>query len=165
MEEEVKIIEIPNFITIKIVKINENYCAYYVEDYSNEYFYNDEGNFLKIQLKARSLWALSLDMPMIVNNISIKHLEKDIYKLHKELDKELDKELTKDKIPRAEENTKYYFITPDFEVEEYEERNDGVDNILYNSFNYFTSESQAREFASKMQDYLIQLWKEEREKK
>lgn len=156
MEEQIKIIEIPNFITIKIVKINENYCAYYVEDYSNEYFYNDEGNFLKTQLKARSLWALSLDMPMIVNNISIKHLEKDIYKLHKEL--------TKDKIPRAEENTKYYFITPDFEVEEYEERNDGVDNILYNSFNYFTSESQAREFASKMQDYLIELWKEELKK-
>ena len=38
MEEQIKIIEIPNFLKVKIVKIPDKYCAYYVERYSNEYF-------------------------------------------------------------------------------------------------------------------------------
>ena len=38
-------------------------------------------------------------------------------------------------------------------------------NTLYRTYNYFTSKSQAREFASKMKDYLIKLWKEKMGKK
>lgn len=160
MKQEIKIIEIPNFITIKIVKINEKHCAYYVEDYSNEYFYTDEDDFLKTHSKARSLWALSIDMPMLVNNISIKHLEEDIYKLHKELHKEL----TKGKLIRAEKGQKYYVIASDFRVVINIETNTTYDNDLYKLHNYFLSEIKAKEFASKMQEYLMELWKEELKK-
>lgn len=92
MEEQ--IIEIPNFIKLKIVKINEKHCAYYVEDYNNEYFCANENGYLKTQPKAISFWALSINMPMIEDNINIKPLEEDIYKLHKIL--------TKCKLIRAE---------------------------------------------------------------
>lgn len=155
MEE--KIIEIPNFIKLKIVKINEKHCAYYVEDYSNEYFYADEDDFLQTYTRDKISFTLTLDIPFTISIINVEHLENAIKKLHKEL--------IKNKIPRAEKDTKYYFITQNFEVEDYKERNDYIDNTLYNSFNYFTSENQAREFASKLQEHLIELWKEEMEKK
>lgn len=160
MEQEIKKIEIEDFITIKIVKINEKHCAYYVEDYSNEYFYTDEDDFLKTHSKARSLWALSIDMPMLVNNISIKHLEEDIYKLHKELHKKL----IKGKLIRAGEGEKYYVITSDYRVATMIETNTTYDNDLYKLHNYFLSESLAKEFASKLQEHLIELWKEELKK-
>lgn len=160
MEEQIKIIEIPNFITIKIVKINEKHCAYYIESYSNKYFYADEDDFLKTHSKARILWALSIDMPMLVNNISIKLLEEDIYKLHKELHKKL----TKGKLIRAGEGQKYYVITSDFRVATMIETNTTYDDSLYKLHNYFLSEIKAKEFASKMQEYLMELWKEELKK-
>ena len=156
MEEQIKRIEIPDFITIKIVKINNKHCAYYVEDYSNEYFYADKDDFLQTYTRDKISFTLTLDIPFTISIINVEHLENAIKKLHKEL--------IKNKIPRAEKDTKYYFITQNFEVEDYKERNDYIDNTLYNSFNYFTSESQARKFASKMQDYLIELWKEELKK-
>ena len=105
--EQVKIIEIPNFLTVKIVKINDKYAAYYVEKFSNEYFYVNEYNFLKIHSKPMSFWALSINMPMIVENITITHLEKDIYRLHKKL--------TEDEIPRAEKGI-YYTIFSAFGI-------------------------------------------------
>ena len=94
MEEQIKIIEIPNFLKIKIVKINNKHCAYYVEDYNHEYFGANENGYLKTQPKIISFWALSINMPMIEDNINIKPLEEDIYKLHKIL--------TKCKLIRAE---------------------------------------------------------------
>ena len=153
MEEQVKIIEIPNFLKVKIVKINNKYCAYYVESYSDEYFYTNENDFLKIHSKDMSFWSLSINMPMVDNDIIIKHLEKDIYKLHEEL--------TKDKIPRAEKDTSYYVIKNNFTVESFREQNDNIDNRFYKSYNYFLTENQAKRFASKMQNYIIELWKEE----
>ena len=155
--EQVKIIEIPNFLTVKIVKINDKYAAYYVEKFSNEYFYVDKFDYLITHTKASISYVLSSIIPFTISIINVEHLENAIKKLHKEL--------IKNKIPRAEKDTKYYFITQNFEVEDYKERNDYIDNTLYNSFNYFTSESQAREFASKLQEHLIELWKEEMEKK
>lgn len=161
MEEEVKIIEIPNFITIKIVKINEKHCSYYVEDYNNEYFYANENGYLKTQPKIISFWALSIDMPMIIGNISIKYLEEDIYRLHKELDKELHKKLTKGKLIRAERGELYYTITSDFNIIDSVESNHSIDNQRYIACNYFLSKIQAKQFASKLQNYIIELWKEE----
>ena len=153
MEEQVKIIEIPNFLKVKIVKINNKYCAYYVESYSDEYFYTNENDFLKIHSKDMNFWSLNMDIPMIDDNISIKHLEKDIYKLHNEL--------TKYQTPRADYGQEYYMISTNFSVQSNTELNEEYDDIHYKARNYFTSESQARRFASKMQDYIIELWKEE----
>ena len=87
MEEQIKIIEIPDFIKVKIVKINEKHCAYYVEDYNNEYFYANEKGFLKTQPKAISFWALNINKPMTIDNTSITSFKGDIYKLHKILTK------------------------------------------------------------------------------
>ena len=157
MNEPIKIIEIPNFLKIKIVKINEKHCAYYVEDYSNEYFYVNEDDFLKTHSKASISYTLSIDIPFTINIINIEHLENAIKKLHKEL--------TKDKIPRANKEQKYYTINSNFKVLKHVELNDNYDNGFHKAYNYFTSESQAKRFASKIQNYIIELWKEEMEKK
>jgi len=156
MEELVKIIEIPNFIKVKIVKINEKHCAYYVENYSNRYFYVNEDDFLKTYTRDSISFTLSIDIPFTISIINVEHLENAIYKLHKEL--------TKDEIPRAEKGQYYYVIKNDFTVARLGENNDNVDNNYYKNFNYFVSERQAKRFASKLQDALIDLWKEEREK-
>ena len=152
MEQEIKIIEIPNFITIKFVKINNKYCAYYVLYYNNEYFCANENGYLKTQPKVISFWALSITMPMIEDNVNIKPLEEDIYKLHKIL--------TKGKLIRAEKGQKYYVIASDFRVAINIETNTTYDNDLYKLHNYFLSKSQAEQFAGKLQEHLIELWKE-----
>ena len=157
MEEQIKIIEIPNFLKIKIVKINEKHCSYYVENYSNEYFYADEDDFLKTHSKASISYTLSLDIPFTISIINVEHLEKAIYKLHKEL--------TKGKLTRAEKGQKYYVIASDFRVAINIETNTTYANDLYKLHNYFLNESQAKRFASKMHEYLMELWKEEMEKK
>lgn len=153
MEEQVKIIEIPNFIKVKIVKINEKYCSYYVENYSNEYFYVNEDDFLKTHSKASISYTLSIDIPFTINIINVEHLENAIKKLHKEL--------TKDQIPRAEKGQEYYVISNEFIVRKNTELNDEYDKRYHKAYNYFLSESQARRFAIKMQEYLTELWKEE----
>lgn len=156
MEEQVKIIEIPNFIKVKIVKINEKHCAYYVEDYSNEYFYADEDDFLKTHSKASISYTLSLNMPFTTNIINVENLEEAIYKLYRKL--------TQNIIPRAELKQNYYMIESDFSVRKLKELNYNFDYRHHSVQNYFLSESQAREFASKLKDALIDLWEEEMKK-
>ena len=94
MNETIKTIEIPNFLKVKIIKINEKHCAYYVENYSNRYFYVNEDDFLKTYTRDSISFTLSIDIPFTISIINVEHLENAIYKLHKEL--------TKDEIPRAE---------------------------------------------------------------
>ena len=153
MEEQIKIIEIPDFIKVKIVKINEKYCAYYVEDYSKEYFYADEDDFLKTYTRDRILFTLTLDIPFTIDNIDVEHLEEAIYKLYRKL--------THNITPRAELKQNYYIINSDFSVRKLTELNCNFDYRHHSVQNYFLIESQAREFATKIQDYIIQLWKEE----
>lgn len=157
MNEPIKIIEIPNFLKIKIVKINNKHCAYYVEDYSNEYFYADEDDFLKTHSKASISYTLSIDIPFTINNINVEHLEEAIYKLYRIL--------TKNITPRAELKQNYYIIDSDFEVRKLKELNYNFDYRHHSVQNYFLSESQAKRYAGKMQEYLMELWKEEMEKK
>lgn len=152
MEQEIKIIEIPNFIKVKIVKINKKHCAYYIEDYSNEYFYADEDDFLKTYTRDRISFTLTLDIPFTISVINVEHLEEAINKLHKKL--------TKDQIPRAEKGRDYYVISTDFIVRKNTELNDDYDNICYRTYNYFLDENLAKEFASKQKKHLIDLWKE-----
>ena len=65
------------------------------------------------------------------------------------------------KIDRAKPNTKYYFITSDFGVGKLKEENDNLDKLYYEKFNYFTSKEEAEKYAKKLQEYLIELRKEE----
>ena len=152
MEQEIKIIEITNFLKVKIFNINNKYCVYYVVDYNKDYFYLDEDDFLKTHSKASISYTLSLDMPFTINIINVEHLENAINKLHKEL--------TKDKLIRAEKGQKYYVIASDFRVAINIETNNTYDNDLYKLHNYFLSKSQAEQFAGKLQEHLIELWKE-----
>ena len=154
--EQVKIIEIPNFITIKIVKINEIYSASYVESFSDNHFYRNEFDQMVTHLKFPMPYSLCFKTPKIIENRKLEDLKEKIYKLYKEL---------KDQIPRAEKGQKYYIINRDFTVYNIEDCYHGIDNVQYNSYNYFLSEIQAKKFASKMQEYLMELWKEEMEKK
>lgn len=157
MEDIIKTIEIPNFLKINIIEVNDNYCSYYVVDYNKEYFYADKMEFLKTYIKADILYELSLDIPFTINKSNVELLEKAIYRLHKEL--------TNNEIPRAEKEQMYYSISSSFGVQKWVEINSYYDNMCHKTYNYFLSKAQAERFASKMQDYLIQLWKEEREKK
>ena len=67
-------------------------------------------------------------------------------------------------IPRAKIKEVFYVIAPDFTIKSFIELNDNLDNRQYSIYNYFTSENQAREFASKLKGALIDLWKEELKK-
>ena len=156
MEEQIKTIEIPNFLKINIIEVNDNYCSYYVVDYNKEYFYADKMEFLKTYIKADILYELSLDIPFTINKSNVEHLEEAIYKLYRKL--------TQNIIPRAEKGQEYYVINSDFRVVKTIELNDDFDYKLYCLYNYFISENQAREFASKLQEELIELWKEEMKK-
>ena len=156
MEEQIKIIEIPDFIAIKIVKINEIYSAGYVESFSDNHFYRNEFDQMVTKARFPMPYSLCFKTPKIIENRELEDLKEKIYKLHKEL---------KDQIPRAEKGQEYYAINADFKVIKNIELNDVFDYKLYRAYNYFVIESQAREFATKIQDYIIQLWKEEMEKK
>lgn len=155
MEDIIKTIEIPNFLKINIIEVNDNYCSYYVVDYNKEYFYADKMEFLKTYIKANILYELSIDIPFTINKSNVEHLEKAIYRLHKEL--------TNNEISRAEKEQMYYSISSSFGVQKWVEINSYYDNMCHKTYNYFLSKAQAERFASKMQDYLIQLWKDERE--
>ena len=147
MEEQ--IIEINDFITIKIVKINEIYSAGYVESFSDNHFYRNEFDQMVTHLKFPMPYSLCFKTPKIIEN---RKLKEKIYKLYKEL---------KDQIPRAEKGQEYYVINADFRVIKFIELNKDFDYKLYCAYNYFVSENQAKRFASKIQNYIIELWKEE----
>lgn len=152
---EVEIIEIPDFITIKIVKINKIYSAGYVEDFSDNHFYRNEFDQMVTHLKFPMPYSLCFKAPKIIENRDLEDLKEKIYKLHKEL---------KDQIPRAKKGQEYYVINADFRVIKFIELNKDFDYKLYYAYNYFVSESKAKEFATKTQDYIVQLWKEELKK-
>lgn len=87
-KEAFKIIDIPNFITIKIVEINNIDCTYYVESYSDEYFYIDEDNLLETYTCYNISHPLSIDIPTTISVFGLKRLEKAIKNLHKKLKKD-----------------------------------------------------------------------------
>ena len=103
MEEQIKKIEIPNFITIKIVKINEIYSASYVESFSDKYFYRNEFDQMVTHLRYPMPYSLCFKTPKIIENRYLEDLKEKIYKLHKEL--------TKEQIPRAEKGIYYTIFT------------------------------------------------------
>lgn len=64
---------------------------------------------------------------------------------------------------RAEKGETYYIITSNFEIENYCEENEVIDDEAYNSGNYFQTKEQAQEVADKLKEYFKQLIKEEHE--
>lgn len=157
MEE--RIIGIDNFLKYKIIKINEEYSTYIVIEWNKMYFEEVGEGILKISSNKYYKpynYALSSIIPYTKKNKNIADLEEAIYLLFQDI---------KYTIPRAEKGQKYYIINRDFTVYNIEDCYHGIDNVQYNSYNYFTSESLAKEFASKLQEHLIELWKKEMEKK
>ena len=102
MEEQIKRIEIPDFITIKIVKINEIYSAGYVESFSDNHFYRNEFDQMVTHLKFPMPYSLCFKTPKIIENRKLEDLKEKIYKLYKEL---------KDQIPRDEKGIYYTIFT------------------------------------------------------
>lgn len=152
MEEQIKKIEIEDFITIKIVKINEIYSAGYVESFSDNHFYRNEFDQMVTQLQFPMPYSLCFKTPKIIKNCDLEDLKEKIYKLYKEL---------KDQIPRAKFGQEYFCINSSGTIIQKIEKNTLFDYYLYRSKNYFLEIKKAKEFASKLQDYLVELWKEE----
>ena len=153
MDKLIKNIEIEDFINIRILELNNEVCFYFVDKYNEKYFYIKEDNVLCTHQPTYVNYGfLYLQRAIVIHRNDLNMLKKDIYNLYKQLTF---------KINRAEKNAKYYFIDMNFEVQECEEKNDYVDNIIYNSFNYFVSKEEAEKYADKLQEYLIELRKEE----
>lgn len=147
-----KTIEIEDFIKIKILDLNSEDCVYFVEKYNEKYFYMTDNNKLSTHQYIHTFYRLYFQKANIIHKSNLKGLEQDVYELYTQLTFS---------IPRVEKGQYYYVIENDFTVDVVEENNDNVDNNYYKNFNYFVSERQAKRFAIKTQDYLIELWKEE----
>ena len=155
MEQVMKEIKIENFITIKLLQFKRDVWIYFVDYYNEKYFYIDELEELSTHQNISPSFILKFHKAKAIYDTDIETLKNSVYDLHKQLTF---------KIPRAKRKEKYYIITIEFKVVAVTELNSYADRDQYKSYNYFTSENQAREFASKLQDALIDLWKEEREK-
>lgn len=153
MEE--RIIGIDNFLKYKIIKINEEYSTYIVIEWNKMYFEEVGEGILKIRSNKYYKpynYALSTIIPYIKKNKNIADLEEAIYLLFQDI---------KYTMPRAEKDKYYYFINSDFGLLKIKEKNEVIDNIQYNSFNYFTNKEEATKCAEKLKEYLIELRKEE----
>ena len=149
-------IEIKDFITIKILELDCERCVYFVDSYNKDYFYINSNNELCIYQSPRTFYDLYFPRATIIYRKNLDKLKKDVYKLYKKLTFS---------IPRAEKDTKYYIISRNFNVVSATELNDITDNNQYRAYNYFLSEEEAIKCAKKLQEYLIELRKEEAMKK
>ena len=152
MNETIKTIEIEDFIKIRILELTSESCVYFVDKYNEDYFYIKDNNKLCTRPIFYTFYDLYFQKAESIYRDNLDELEKDVYKLYKELTF---------KIEKAKPNTKYYFITCDFGVGELTENNDNVDNNYYKNFNYFTSKEEATKCAKILQEELIKLRKEE----
>lgn len=156
INETIKTIKIDNFIKIILVRINYKYFSYFITDYNNDYFYETDGSVNPRSNSISCPFTLTIDVPCSIHTSDIPYLEESIHNLHNEL--------TQNKIPRVKTGQNYYSISNTFEVLENIDLNCECDNENYSTSNYFIDKNLAAKCAIKMQDYLIQLWKEERKK-
>lgn len=147
-----KEIKIEDFIKIKILDLNSEDCVYFVEKYNEKYFYTKEDNRLCTHQITCGNYRFYFQKANIIHRSNLNGLEQDVYKLYKKLTFSL---------PRAEKDTKYYIISRNFNVVSATELNDITDNNQYRAYNYFLSEEEATQCAQKLQQYLIELRKEE----
>ncbi|CAM3401054.1 hypothetical protein [Pseudostreptobacillus hongkongensis] len=153
MDKLIKNIEIPDFINIRILELNNEVCFYFVDKYNEKYFYIKEDNVLCTHQPTYVNYGfLYLQRAIVIHRNDLNMLKKDIYNLYKQLTF---------KIERAEKYAKYYYINDYFEVKSFTEEKYPTDNKLYNSFNYFLTKEEAEKCAKKLKEYLIKLRKEE----
>lgn len=147
-----KTIEIENFITIRVLELNKEDYVCFVEDFNEKYFYIGNNNEVWTYQSDYAFYKLYFQKARVIHRDNLDKLKKDVYDLHRQLTF---------KIPRAEKGQEYYVISNEFIVRKNTELNDEYDKRYHKAYNYFLSESQARRFAIKMQEYLTELWKEE----
>ena len=155
MEQVMKEIKIEDFITIKILDLSLETCVYFVNDYNEKHFYMTDDNELYTHKSIDiyyNCYDLYFQKARIVHRDNLDKLKKYVYDLHRKLTV---------KIGRAEKGEYYYIIDISFGVEKCEEQNDDTDDFMYNTFNYFLSKEEAVKYAQKLQQYLINLRKEE----
>ena len=147
-----KTIEIPDFISIKILKLNSENFIYFVDSYNENYFYMKDNNELCSHPRFYTFYNLYFQQARIVHCENLDTLKKEVYDLHKQLTF---------KIPRAKEEQDYYFISTTFEVRRMTDFNGNISNPHYKAYNYFLNEEEATKYAKKLQQYLIESRKEE----
>lgn len=147
-----KEIRIENFITIKLLQFKSDVWVYFVDYYNEKYFYIDELEELSTHQNISPSFILKFHKAKAIYDMDIEALKNSVYNLHRQLTFS---------IPRATEEQDYYFISSTFKVERVTDYNGIRSNSHYNSYNYFISEEEAIEFASKLQQFLIESRKEE----
>ena len=146
-----KEIKIENFITIKLLELNKEEFAYFVDYYNEKYFYIGNNNELCSRPRFYTFYNLYFQKADTVYRGNLDELEKDVYKLYRQLTF---------KIPRAKEEQDYYFISTTFEIRRITDFNGTISTSQYKAYNYFLSEEEATKCAKKLQEYLIELRKE-----
>lgn len=152
MEQVMEKIEIKNFITINILELNKEECVYFVDDFNEKYFYISGTSELCTYQQSDIYTDLHFMRATQIYKKDLDKLEKNVYELHRRLTFKVD---------RVDYGQEYYHITTKFEVDSMIEYNERLDDDYYNSYNYFISEEEAIEFASKLQQFLIESRKEE----
>lgn len=143
-----------NFIMIEISKINSKYSVYYVYDYNNNYFNEDSTTgILTPSKKTLFDYTLNTHEPTTIKNEDINKLEKAVIELYKDL--------TKDNIPRAKELAYYYYINDLFEICTTMEIGSENDEQRQLTHNYFLNKEHAIRVRDKLQESIMELWKQE----
>lgn len=144
----------PNFITIEIYKINSIYSVYYIYDYNNNYFNEDSTTGVLTPSEKTSFnYILNTQEPTTIKNEDIKKLEKAVIELYQEL--------TKDNIPRAKKYDYYYYINDLFEICKEMEAKSQYDEQRQLNHNYFLNKEHAIRVRDKLQESIMELWKQE----
>lgn len=152
-----KTIEIKDFITIKILDLSLETCVYFVDSYNEKYFYINNNELCTYQKNYTvDIYTLYFQKARVIHRDNLDKLKKDVYDLHRQLTF---------KIPRAKEEQDYYFISTTFEIRRITDFNGTISTSQYKAYNYFLSEEEATKCAKKLQQYLIELRKEEAMKK
>lgn len=151
-----KEIKIENFITIKILELNEERSVYFVDSYNENYFYKTENDVLNNNQNIYIVFTLKFYKGILIYTRDLDRLKKEVYDLHRQLTFS---------IPRATEEQDYYFISSTFKVERVTDYNGIRSNSHYNSYNYFLNEEEATKYAKILHEELIKLRREEAMKK
>lgn len=147
-----KTIEIKDFIRIKLLQFKSDVWVYFVDYYNEKYFYIDELEELSTHQNISPSFILKFHKAKAIYDTDIEALKNSVYDLHRKLTFKTD---------RAEVGQEYYIISRNFNVVPATEFNDITDNNQYKAYNYFLSEEEATQCAKKLQEYLIELRKEE----
>lgn len=147
-----KIIEIDDFIKIRILEVTNESFIYFVDKYNEKYFSMKDNNYLGTCSTNYGCYDLYFQKANIIHRDVINVLEKEVYKWYRQLTFKID---------RVNKEEKYYIITRNFKVTSAIETNDITDDNQYKEYNYFKNEEEAKKCAKILQETLVKLRKEE----